>query len=210
MGVQATGYEKAVSGCPNRLTAYYPMITSKGEGVSAEKLDETIDRLWEEAGEAWLDTILNTLLSHFGISEQDDWFPHREQQSHWGVAWLHLEGSHEGDGRCWKNHAADNLGIDTCLVDMLPTIPLQLAFHSATPGLTSFTCQKSMLPWHKSRMDVLDFTHAPPLQSKSEGDKCVTWRDCQECMMVQWKRRQSNPHGWCLHGKCIYNWHKGS
>ena len=41
---------------------------------------------------------------------------------------------------------ADGLGITMHLVDMLPTIPLQLAFHSSTPGLTRFVHQKSMLP----------------------------------------------------------------
>ena len=44
------------SGCPNHVTAYYMMIQSEGEGVLAEKLDKAIDRLQEEAGQAWLDT----------------------------------------------------------------------------------------------------------------------------------------------------------
>ena len=61
-GVQATGYEKATSGCPNHVTAYYLMIQSEGEGTSAEKLNEAIDCLWEEAGKAWLDT--NSIFFH--------------------------------------------------------------------------------------------------------------------------------------------------
>ena len=55
MGIQATGYEKAASGCPDHVTTYYSMIKSEGEGMSAEKIDEAIEHLWKEAGEAWLD-----------------------------------------------------------------------------------------------------------------------------------------------------------
>ena len=69
MGVQATGYEKATSGCPDHVTAYYMMIKSEGEGTSAEKLDEAIDHLWEEAGEAWLDT--NSILFHHALEYQN-------------------------------------------------------------------------------------------------------------------------------------------
>ena len=37
---------------------------------------------------------------------------------------------------------ADNgLRITMCLVDMLPTIPIHLAFHSSTPGLTGFVAE---------------------------------------------------------------------
>ena len=36
MGIQVTVYEQAASGCPNCVTAYYSMIKSKGEGMSAE------------------------------------------------------------------------------------------------------------------------------------------------------------------------------
>ena len=47
---------------------------------------------------------------------------------------------------------------------MLPTTPLQLAFHTATPGLTSFA-PKVYAAQPKSRMDLLDFSQAPPPQS---------------------------------------------
>ena len=60
--------------------------------------------------------------------------------------------------------AADGLEIALHLVDMLPTILLQLAFHTATPGLTSFV-PKVYAARPKSRMDLLDFSHMPPLQS---------------------------------------------
>ena len=59
---------------------------------------------------------------------------------------------------------ADGLGITLHLVDMLPTIPLQLAFHSATPGLTSFV-PEVYATRPKSRMDILDFSHVPLPQS---------------------------------------------
>ena len=66
MGVQATGYEKAASGCPDCVTAYYSMIKSEGEGVSVEKFNEAIDRLREEAVKAWLDTNSILFSSCFG------------------------------------------------------------------------------------------------------------------------------------------------
>ena len=62
IGIQATGYEKATSGCPDHVTAYYMIIRSEGEGVEAEKL-EAIDCLHKEAGKAWLDTN-STLFCH--------------------------------------------------------------------------------------------------------------------------------------------------
>ena len=69
MGVQATGYKKATSGCPNHVTAYYMMIRSEGEGASAEKLNEAIDHLQEEAGKAWLDT--NSILFRHAFEYQN-------------------------------------------------------------------------------------------------------------------------------------------
>ena len=59
---------------------------------------------------------------------------------------------------------ADGLGITMFLVDMLPTIPIHLAFHLSTPGLTGFT-PEVYAAQPKSRMDALDFSHTPPLQS---------------------------------------------
>ena len=59
---------------------------------------------------------------------------------------------------------ADGLGIAMHVVDMLPTIPLHLAFHSSTPALTGFMPDVyTAQPW--SRTDILDFSHVPPLQS---------------------------------------------
>ena len=57
---------------------------------------------------------------------------------------------------------ADGLGIAMCLVDMLPTIPLHLAFHSSTPGLTGFV-PEVYAAQPRSRMDILDFSHVPPV-----------------------------------------------
>ena len=69
MGVQATGYEKATSGCPDHVTAYYSMLKSEGEGASAEKLHDATDCLWEEAGKAWLDT--NSILFRHALEYQN-------------------------------------------------------------------------------------------------------------------------------------------
>ena len=68
MGIQATGYEKVTSGCPDCVTAYYMMIQSKG-GVEAEKLNEAINHLRKEAGKAWLDT--NSILFCHALEYQN-------------------------------------------------------------------------------------------------------------------------------------------
>ena len=57
--------------------------------------------------------------------------------------------------------AADGLGIALCLVDILPIIPLQLAFNTATAELIGCT-PKVYAAWPKMRTDGLDFSHAPP------------------------------------------------
>ena len=56
---------------------------------------------------------------------------------------------------------ADSLGIALCLVEMLPTIPLQLAFNTATTGLIGCT-PKVYAARPKTRTDGLDFSHVLP------------------------------------------------
>ena len=63
---------------------------------------------------------------------------------------------------------ADGLGITLHLVDILPTILLQLAFKMATPGLTSFV-PEVYAAWSKSRTDLLDFSYVPPLKSEQNA-----------------------------------------
>ena len=69
MGVQATGYEKATWGWPDHITVYYSMLKSKGQGASAEEVDEAIDCLRAEAGEAWLE--MNSILYHHALDYQE-------------------------------------------------------------------------------------------------------------------------------------------
>ena len=85
-----------------------------------------------------------------------------------------------------RKPTADGLGIALHLVDMLPTIPLQLTFNMATLGLASFAPEVyAALP--KSRMDLLDFSYVPPLKSERNAmsvlheevvkDACGTWTE---------------------------------
>ena len=62
---------------------------------------------------------------------------------------------------------ADGFQIAMHLVDMLPTIPLQLAFHLSTPGFTGYV-PEVYAAWPKSRMDIFDFPHAPTPQSSQK------------------------------------------
>ena len=161
MGVQATGYEKVASGCPDCVTAYYMMIWS--EGVEAEKLDKAFDCLRKEAGKAWLDT--NSILFHHALEYQNklsDFLTESEEAIEvlHDCIWTVIVKVMEDAGK----PMADGLGITVCLVDMLPTIPIHLAFHSSTPGLTSFV-PEVYAAWPRFRTDVLDFSHMPPPQS---------------------------------------------
>ena len=131
------------------------MIKSEGEGASVEKLNEAIDCLQEEAGEAWLDT--NSILFHHALEYQNKMSAFLTES---GKA---IEALHD----CiWTVvlKVMDGLGIAMHLMDMLPTIPLHLTFQSAVPGLTGFA-PEVYAARPKSRTDILDFSHVPPLQS---------------------------------------------
>ena len=133
MGVQAAGYKKATRGHPDCSTAYYSLIKSEGEGTSKDKWDEAIECLREAGGVAWLDT--NSLLFRHALEYQNNMIEliTRSQEA--------IQALHE---HIWKvvsqvmenagKSVADGLGIALRLVDMLPTIPLQLAFNTATAG----------------------------------------------------------------------------
>ena len=196
MSVQDTDYEKVASGCLDCVTAYYLMIHS--EGVEAEKLDEAFDHLCQEAGEAWLDT--NSILFSHALEYQNklnDFFTESEKA---------IEALHD---RIWTvilkvmedtgTSVSKGLGIAVHLVDMLPTIPIHLAFHSSTPGLTSFMPEVyATRPWF--RTDILDLTHMPPLQSDRKALDVL----CEEivknmCGASKWPR--------LLNQQCAFLWH---
>ena len=138
MGVQAAGYEKATQGRPDRATAYYLLIKSEGEGASEEKLDKAIEHLREAGGMAWLDT--NSLLFGHTLEYQNKMIElimsSREAiQALHECIWKVVTQVMEDAGKS----VADSLGITLRLVDMVPTIPLQLAFNTATAGLIGCT-----------------------------------------------------------------------
>ena len=161
MGVEATGYEKVASGCPDHVTAYYTMTHSKG--VEAEKLNEAFDCLSKEVGKAWLDTY--SILFRHALAYQNklsNFLTESEEaiEALLDCIWTVIVKVIKDTG----TPTSDGLEITVCLVDMLPTIPIHLAFHSSKPGLTSFAPEVyAAWPWF--RMDVLDLTHMPPLQN---------------------------------------------
>ena len=117
----------------------------------------------KEAGEVWLDT--NSILFRHTLEYQNklsDFFTESEDATEvfhdhiWTVVVKVMEDS--------GKPMANGLGITMHLVDMLPTIPIYLAFHSSTPGLTRFM-PEVYAAQPKFRMDALDFSHMPPLQS---------------------------------------------
>ena len=152
---------KLLVGALTAFTAYYMMICS--EGKEAEKLNEAFDHLHQEVGEAWLDT--NFFLFHHALEYQNklgDFLKESEEA---------IEALHD---RIWMvilkvmkdtgAHTSKGLRIAICSVDMLPTIPIHLALHSSTPGLTSFV-PEVYAAWPWLRMDVLDLMHMPPPQN---------------------------------------------
>ena len=125
-----------------------------------EKLDEAIEHLREAGGEAWLDT--NSLLFSHTLEYQKTMIElltsseEAIQALHEHI-WKVVTRVMEDGGKL----AADGLGITLHLVDMLPTIPLQLAFNTSTTGLIS--CTPKVYAAHpKTRTDGLDFPHVPP------------------------------------------------
>ena len=60
--------------------------------------------------------------------------------------------------------SSNGLGIAVHLVDMLPTIPIHLAFHMVTLMLTSFT-PEVYAGWPWLRTNIMDLMHTPPPQS---------------------------------------------
>ena len=100
MGVQATGYEKATWGHPDRATAYYSLIKSEGEGTSRDKLDKAIEHLREAGGLAWLDT--NSLLFSHTLEYQNKMIE-LVTSSREAIQALHeciWKVGQSGDGRC--------------------------------------------------------------------------------------------------------------
>ena len=163
MGVQAAGYEKATQGHPDHAMAYYSLIKSEGEGTSEDKLDEAIEHLREAGGVAWLDT--NSLLFSHALEYQNKMIElitsSREAiQALHECIWKVVSQVMEDAGKS----TVDGLGITLHLVDMLPTIPLQLAFNTATARLLG-CAPEVYAAWPKMRTDGLDFSHAPPLGS---------------------------------------------
>ena len=181
MGVQATGYEKATHRWPDHVTIYYSLLKSEGQVVSSEELDEALDCLRVEAGEAWLET--NSILYHHTLEYQEKMNEFITKSGRaiealhdciWDVVMKVMKDAGKS--------VADGLGIALCLVDMLPIIPLQLAFNMATLGLTGFA-PEVYAAWPKSRTDLLDFSHVPPPQSD------------RNAMMVLQEEIVKNAHG---------------
>ena len=161
MGAQATGYKQVASGCPDRVTAYYAIMHSKVEKV--ENLNEAVDHLCQQAGEAWLD--MNSTLFHHTL-KYDTKLNNFLTESENAIEALHdciltvMIKVMEDTGA----PVSDGLGITVCLVDMLPTILIHLAFHSTMPMLTSFV-PGVYASWPWLRMNIMDVMHTPPLQS---------------------------------------------
>ena len=161
MGAQATGYEKVASGHPDHVTSYYTRMHC--QGGEAENLNETFDHLHQEVGKTWLDT--NSIL-----------FCHTlEYQNKLSNLFMESEDANEALHDCiWTvilkvmedagASTSKGLGIAVCLVDMLSTILIHLTSHTSTLSLTSFM-PEVYAGWPWLRMNIMDLTHMPPLQS---------------------------------------------
>ena len=80
------------------------MIKSEGQGALANKLDEAINCLPEEAGKAWLDT--NSIIFHHALEYQNK-MTEFLMESTVAIEALHdriWRWHHEGHGGCWKTH----------------------------------------------------------------------------------------------------------
>ena len=159
MDIQATGYEKDANGHPDHVTAHYTMIQSVGEGVDAERLDKAMDHMCNEAGQVWLAT--NSILFWHTLEYQNELSDFLTESKDaiealhdhiWTVFMKVIEDT--------SKPMADGLEIAICLVDMLPTFPIHLAFHSSTLGFTRFM-PEIYTAQPKFRTDALHFSHMP-------------------------------------------------
>ena len=167
MGAQATGYMKVASGCPDCVMAYYTIVRSEEEKV--ENLDEAVDCLCKQAGEAWLD--MNSILFCHALKYETKLNKFLTENKNTievlhDCIWAVMTKVMQDTGVPVSN----GLGITVFLVDMLPTIPIYLAFHSTMPMLTGFMLEVyASRPW--LRMNIMDVMYTPPLQS----DQIVHW-----------------------------------
>ena len=166
MGAQATGYEKVASGCPDHVMAYYnTLCTPKKRSLKISM--KQLTALCQQVGEAWLD--MNCTLFHHALEYEtklNDFLTESENaiEALHDCIWTVIIKVMEDVGA----PASNGLGINVCLVNMLLTILIHLAFHSAMPMLTGFTPEVyASQPW--LRTNNLDVMHTPPLQSDQKA-----------------------------------------
>ena len=183
MGMQATGYEKAASGCPDHVSTYYLMIKSKGGGTSAQE-----DRWghWALAGRSRRSMVghTNLILFHHALEYQNKLSDFLTESSEaiemlHGRIWMVVLKVMEDAGKPAWLMAWESLCI---LWTCFPPYMLHLSFQSVVPGLTRFA-PEVYAAWPKSRTDILDFSHMQPPQS--------VWR----AMHVLSKEIVKNAHG---------------
>ena len=138
--------------------AYYAIMCSEEEKV--ENLNEAVDHLHKKAGEAWLK--MNSTLFHHALKYEtklNDFLTVSKNATEalHDCIWTVMTRVMEDTGI----PMIDGLGIAVHLVELLFTIPIHLAFHSATPMLTSFMLEVyASQPW--LRMNMMDVMHTPP------------------------------------------------
>ena len=134
---------------------------SKGEKV--KDLNETVVYLCRKAGEVWLET--NSMLFWHVLEYEaklNEFVTESEIaiQAQLDHIWMVVTRIMEDAGAPVSN----GLRIATCLVNMLPTIPANLAFCTTVPMLTGFTLEVyASKPWLKT--NILDLTCTPPPHS---------------------------------------------
>ena len=96
-----------------------------------------LNHLCKKAGEAWLD--MNSTLFHHALKYEtklNEFLMESKNaiEALHDCIWTVMTKVMKDAG----TPVSDGLGITVCLVDMLPTIPIHLAFQSAMPMLTRF------------------------------------------------------------------------
>ena len=160
-------------------------------------LDEAIECLREAGGAAWQDT--NSLLFSHALEYQNKMIELVTSSSEAIQAlheciWKVVSQVMEDAGK----YTVDGMGIALHLVDMLPTIPLQLTFSTATAGLLECT-PEVYAARPKTRTDGLDFSHAPPLGS--DRDAMAVLREEILKIMPGTEEKAIQPT-WLLTGQC--------
>ena len=164
---QSTGNEMLTSSHPDYFTAYYVILQSDQE--SSEAKDKAIEELLNRASEAWLRANASLFKHMLDYEVKLDMFLDRTggwiraQEEHIWMTMVQIT-------KDLRVSLCAGLTIVLCLLDTLPSFPVNLAYQSTSPIITGFAA-KAYAQWPWLGLHSLDIAHTlPPDSHRKAGD----------------------------------------